>query len=441
MRWILALALFLAAPALAQDDPLAHVPGWVLLTTPGRTAYQAVALLRQAQELESTAPLLSISRRLEELRGLKFFYPVRFTVKTPQGVRAFLEEEIATSYPAKRMHRDEVQLQQLGLVPEGFELKPFLLDLLEEQIAGAYDPEKDYFFIVIKPTNWLSKALESKEQQSIITLHELDHAMQNQHFDLRKTQDELAQKANGDRELAFSALVEGDATSVMYDLALAPQGMTSPEYPVPMESLTGLMTALPMPGMGKFQKAPLYFQRSLMFPYMTGCDFVNAHRRQGGWEAVNAIYTDLPVSSEQILHPERYWTGDEPLPLELKLPLPGWKALGQDTGGEFTLRVFLEQHGVANFKAAAEGWGNDRLAVYEKANQACLVWLTRWDDESEAEEFARAAREAHAPGRWTVDRQGDRVLLTRDVPKELLGRVRKSLKTPATTPLEAGPRG
>jgi hypothetical protein len=99
-------------------------------------------------------------------------------------------------------------------------------------------------------------------------------------------------------------------------------------------------------------------------------------------------------------------------------PLPefqGWEKLGEDTGGEFTLRVFLEQHKAYNYKQAAEGWGNDRLAVYQRGEQLRLVWYTVWDDETEAVEFEEAARRAirNAPGEWTLARAGRDVALTR----------------------------
>ncbi len=425
MSWLLGVFLLLGAV-----DPLGKVPGWVLMTPPGQVVFPAAVIARKAHELQTTAPLFAISRRLEELRGLKFHYPVRYTVKTPAGVRAFLEGEIDTSYPPKRMKRDTVMLEQLGLVPPGFQLKPFLIDLLGEQIAGAYDPKRDYFFVVIKESNWLSNALKSPDEEAMITLHELDHAMQNQHFQLEKKIEALARKADSDREMAFTALVEGDATSVMYDLAFAKQGMTSADAGMSMESLSGLMTALPLPGMGKFSQAPLYFQRQLLFPYMNGCDFVNSSRRVGDWDAVNLLYTNLPVSSEQIYHPEKYWAGEGPLPVDLKGKLPGWEELGRDTGGEFTARVWLEQHGVSNFKSAAEGWGGDTLVVYEKGDEHCLVWLTRWDTEADAMEFAAAARQVIGKPTnlrpklasnyaWTVAIVGDRVLVCHNVPEAL----------------------
>ncbi len=431
MRWLLLVWLALTPSALASQgsETLGHAPGWVLLT-PARTFWEAAVLLRQARHLQSTAPLASLSRRLEELRGLKFRYPVRYTVMTPEGVRRFLDEQIELHYPIERQHRDERMLILLGMVPPDFKLRPFLLDLLQEQIAGAYDPIHDYFFVVVREQNWLNKALKNADEDAMITLHELDHALQNQRFDLKARQMDLVKLGNSDRELGFSGLIEGDATSVMYDMVLARQGTNSAESGMSMEAMGAMLSIVPLPGMGKFRQAPLYFQRQLMFPYMVGCDFVNELRRYGGWEMVNECYGRQPISSEQIYHPERYVMGENPLPLTLTLSLPGWKELGQDTGGEFTLRVFLEQHGARGFRQAAEGWGNDRMAIYEKDGLHCLVWLTRWDSAAEAEEFERAARAAlgKAPGQWRLECVGDRVLLTRDVPAELRARASATLR-------------
>ncbi|MCE7869210.1 hypothetical protein DYH09_02405 [bacterium CPR1] len=425
MRWLLVLVLALTPPAWATPgrETLEKTPGWALLT-PIRIVWESAVLLRQARHLQSTAPLASLSRRLEELRGLKFSYPVRYTVMTPEGVRRFLDEQIELHYPSERQHRDERLLILLGMVAPDFKLRPFLLDLMQEQIAGAYDPIHDYFFVVVREQSWLNKALKSADEDAMITLHELDHALQNQRFDLKARQMDLAKLGNSDRELGFSGLIEGEATSVMYDLMLARQGTNSAESGMSMEAMGAMLSIVPLPGMGKFREAPLYFQRQLMFPYMVGCDFINALRRYGGWELVNECYARQPISSEQIYHPERYLADEQPLPLALKLSLAGWKELGQDSGGEFTLRVFLEQHGVRGFRQAAEGWGNDRMAIYEKDGQHCLVWLTRWDSAAEAEEFERAARAAlgKAPGQWRLKGAGDRVLLARDLSAELWSR-------------------
>jgi hypothetical protein len=316
------------------------------------------------------------------------------------------------------------------MVPPDFKLRPFLLDLMQEQVAGAYDPIHDYFFVVLREQSWLNKALKNADEDAMITLHELDHALQNQRFDLKARQMELVKLGNSDRELGFAGLIEGDATSVMYDLMLARQGTNSAESGMSMEAMGAMLSIVPLPGMGKFREAPLYFQRQLMFPYMVGCDFINSLRRYGGWELVNECYARQPISSEQIYHPERYLADEKPLPLPFTLSLPGWKELGQDTGGEFTLRVFLEQHAVRSHRWAAEGWGNDRIAIYEKDGQHCLVWLTRWDSAAEAEEFERAARAAlgKAPGRWRLKGAGDRVLLARDLSAEQWSRALSLLR-------------
>lgn len=431
MRWLLVFLLGLTTLAAATPgrETLEKTPGWALLT-PIRIVWESAVLLRQARHLQSTAPLASLSRRLEELRGLKFRYPVRYTVMTPDGVRRFLDEQIELHYPVERQRRDERMLILLGMVPPDFKLRPFLLDLMQEQVAGAYDPIHDYFFVVLREQNWLNKALKSADEDAMITLHELDHALQNQQFDLKARQMELVKLGNSDRELGFAGLIEGDATSVMYDLMLARQGTNSAESGMSMEAMGAMLSIVPLPGMGKFRQAPLYFQRSLMFPYMVGCDFINELRRYGGWELVNECYARQPISSEQIYHPELYVANEQPLPLDLKLSLPGWKELGQDTGGEFTLRVFLEQHRAPAFRQAAEGWGNDRMAILEKDGRHCLVWLTRWDTIAEAEQFEPIARLAlrNAPGRWRLQRSGDRVLLTRDLPAELWARVSATLR-------------
>lgn len=393
---------------------------------PLRPFLSVVPALRLALDRAIEAPLLHVIRPLQELRGLRFERPVAWAVKRPREVRAFLEAILDRDYPVDRSTFDQLLLVRLGLAPRDFDLRPFLLDLMAEQVQGAYDPEVRTFFVVPQKPNWLSKLMTSggPDEDDLVALHELDHALQDQHFDLQAMQEALEDPRSTDREMALQALIEGDATLVMLQHAMVSQG-GNPDDVASVAWMSQMLAG--MPGMGEFSRAPLYFQRALIFPYYVGMDLVNAVRDQGGWEAVNRMYLDPPRSTEQVLHPEKYlWERDEPRDVRISLPESwhGWESAGEDTGGEFLLRVLLEHHG--GDEDAAGGWGGDRLRLYRKGEDVLLVWLTAWDTPQDAEEFVAAVLPV-LPGAWNVWRQGDRVALLQDVPSTLLSEVSRAL--------------
>jgi len=116
------------------------------------------------------------------------------------------------------------------------------------------------------------------------------------------------------------------------------------------------------------------------------------------------LYDDLPRSTEQILHPEKFRAGEEPVTVELPATLAsglgtGWTEAAQDTFGEFQLGVWLRESGItaSDASAAAAGWGGDRLAVLDGPDEAwAVVMRSTWDTEDDALAFRQAAGDAVA---------------------------------------------
>jgi hypothetical protein len=145
---------------------------------------------------------------------------------------------------------------------------------------------------------------------------------------------------------------------------------------------------------------PPIIERDLNFPYVEGSRFVAALYEEGGWRLVDAAYADPPASTEQVLHPERYFDGDEPQPVALEPALDslggGWELVEESILGEFYLLAYLEQQLTPGLAAtAAEGWGGDRYAVYyhERSGQLVMVLRVAWDGLADADEFVEAYRE------------------------------------------------
>ena len=326
----------------------------------------------------------AIRRAVQAIRGLEPTADVDpVTIDEAQLITNLTAEFDSENKPNDLRFSQET-LIALGLLPPGSSLRDITLDLQGSNVAGYYSPDKDELFVVSR-----SGALGPAEE--VTYAHEFTHQLQDQHFDL----DKLAVDAvnESDRALAQIALVEGDAVSVQNQWTIA--NLT------PEEMGQLLQASLDPEALAALQRAPAYLRETSLFPYLSGNPFVESLIATGGYGVVNAAFAKPPVSTEQILHPEKYVAGEAPrvvkIPTLFDPGLPaGWKALGEDTLGEFILRLWLIQGGVAATQAttAAAGWGGDRLEPYQSPHGTSLLVVTEWDGLLDAAEFAAAAKVA-----------------------------------------------
>jgi len=286
------------------------------------------------------------------------------------------------------------------MVSPGFQLKQTLAALYGQQVRGLYDPETRQFVVLGSEK---AAAADQYTQEEITAVHELDHALQDQHFNLKTL---LDKGQNSDGRLAARSVAEGDASLVTTAYQLRVSGL-------------GLDRIKKGDLLSRFKldsKTPLVLQRYLTFPYGPGQELVLAVYRAGGWPLVNQMYQDPPQSSEQVLHPEKYLDErDPPLKLGLKLPASwqGWEQADEDTGGELLVRAFLESHKLP--ASGSSGWGGDLYRIYRKGDKQMGFWLVHWDSPGKAAAFARAAKPFVKV--QTVTPQSVALLL--DVPAEL----------------------
>src|SRR5262249_29638650 len=184
------------------------------------------------------------------------------------------------------LHAGEVTLKKLGLAPPDFQYRALMIRLLTEQVAGYYDPKTRQFYLA----DWIDI-----DGQKPIIAHELTHALQDQHFNLRRF--EHWPKGDSDAELAAHSLIEGDAT-----LTMAMYVATDP-----LRALSFLKSAA---GTGiateELDKAPRALRETLLFPYQEGMNWTRALYKDGGWARVSDAFTKLPESTEQVLHADKY---------------------------------------------------------------------------------------------------------------------------------------
>jgi hypothetical protein len=356
------------------------------------SAQSPAATTTASRNAALVAATRDVLKETSEIRQLSILRPVRSSAQSRAEIERMIMKNLDEESTPAQMHAAEVTLKKLGLAPADFQYRALMVRLLTEQVAGYYDPKTGEFHLA----DWIDL-----DGQRPIMAHELTHALQDQHFNLRRF--EHWPKGDSDAELAVHALIEGDAT-----LAMALYVANNPLRALAF--LKSLVTA-GMPS-AELEKAPRALRETLLFPYQEGTDWTRSLYKQGGWERVSKAFTELPQSTEQILHPEKYFAHEAPVKVTLpditKLLNAGsrgtggplvthapnapatWRRLDYDVQGEWGFYLLLDEFlkSPVESRRAAAGWGGDRFAVYEGPKGGVLIAsLSTWDTENDAREF------------------------------------------------------
>ena len=332
----------------------------------------ATANAQNAAIVSTTAAML---KETSELRELSILKAVKSGAQSRADIERMIVKNLDSDTTPAEMHAAEVLLRAFGLAPKEFAYRTFLVKLLTEQVAGYYDPKAQQFYLA----DWIEL-----DGQKPVMAHELTHALQDQHFNLKRF--EKWPKGDSDAELAAHALIEGDATLAM-TIYMSKNPLVALAF---IKSLGGQEIATE-----QFRRAPRALRESLLFPYEEGSAWATQVYKRGGWEMVSKAFAKLPQSSEQILHAEKYFTYEAPQILALpdfKTILgPAWKRIDYDVNGEWGCYLVLDEflNNKAESKQASAGWGGDRFALYEtgKPDEYFIAQLTAWDTPADAREF------------------------------------------------------
>jgi hypothetical protein len=320
---------------------------------------------------------------MSKLLSLPILSPLKKSLRTREEIRDYILRQIKEDKEPEKRYADQKTLEKFGLIPKGFPLEKFLVDLLTEQIAGLYDPKSQEFFIA----EWI----EPEEQRTVMA-HELTHALQDQHFHVQKWQE--AAKPNDDAQMARDAVLEGSALAAMFDYQLQGRGITVRELPdigrLAKGEMLGEAESSPL-----LAKAPPFIRNELLFPYLSGVVFTQkVLQANSGWADFQKVFANPPVSTQQILHPELYLKGVAPekvtLPDVAQLLPRDWKKLDENLMGEFGLREVLKQTlGEDRAVSLASLWAGDRYMILEnqKGKDLLLVFRLRLAGEVEAARF------------------------------------------------------
>lgn len=334
------------------------------------------------EQIESIEDFVEEVRGLEPLEDIDRRFPAR--ADAVEQVKALYETEIP---PELRQRLDRFYVA-FDFLPPGSDYIDLYLSALEVQIGGFYNSVTKEMNTLLLNGGEPGDELPLLEQ--IIYAHEFTHALQDQHFDL--TELDLLTADKPDQAQAVLALIEGDASLVMnlYMQALSARNPLGTTMQLLAQGFSTNTLFLP-------PDLPDIITAELLSSYTDGAAFVGAIMADGGLEAVNAAFEpdNLPQSTEQILHPQKYLDGEGPMTVMLNAPDldPAWETIWDTTFGEFYLREYLRTQ-VPRRQAVtvAAGWGGDHYQIYHNTETDQLAWLMHieWDSAKDADEFTDA---------------------------------------------------
>jgi len=339
-----------------------------------------VGCRQRAEAMQDEVRLREMVRQympaIERIVGLKFKRTPAVAQRTREQVRDYIVHKLDSDLPPVEFASAETAYKLFGLIPDSLSLRARLVALLNEQVAGYYDPDSATLFIP-------AGVVDSFALRTTVA-HELVHALQHQYANLDSL---IQQRRANDRRTAAQAVLEGQATLVQI-LVMMPERTleTVPDFQDSRSAVRKQQAT-----MKEFAGAPMWLRETLVFPYLAGADFVKwFDTTHPGREPYGAA---MPVSTEQILHPARYAAGDRPVELAFSGPAAG-SVRYQDDLGEFESGLLLSQllADTVELHAAADavGWGGDRYEVLTVPTGGdALVWYSVWDNAAAADRWAR----------------------------------------------------
>lgn len=323
---------------------------------------------------DASAILDEITSTVAELRGLEPLQPVRFRIMERAALRHLLEDKLEEDLPPGWFAEYEAVCKIVGALPERINLRKTMLSLLSEQIAGLYDDKTKRLYV-------LADFNLTRPLAKIILAHEICHALQDQHYNLLHLP--LTNYENNDAATAALAVVEGDATILMQDYA-----GTS----IKGGDVLKLLDIFQV-DQKAMNSAPYFLRQQLIFPYLGGADFL-VHISYQDPALRELALQRPPASTEQILHPDKYASGDLDMPTTVTVPNltkvlgSGWKCTIRSNWGEFQIKTLFEVwREWTKAKRIAEGWDGDQYVLYRNGSDYLYAWKTQWDTTRDATEF------------------------------------------------------
>lgn len=335
----------------------------------------------------------TIAQEVIVMRGLQPTRAVERKFLTEEEVRQRTIDDFNEDTTPEEWSDSERTLAALGLLPPKYDLYSILLRLYSEGVAGFYDPDTQELVVV-------SEEAGLNAYEKVTFAHEYNHALQDQNYDVRGMgfSDE-GWETDSERAAAVLALLEGDSSLLEEQYQATLSSAEQDEYD---QILNDFDVSI-------YGELPRYLLLDFIFPYDQGLAFVRRYYDEGGWARVDEVWKNPPVSTEHILHPERYEAGDLPLIVErppltetLEALQAGWREIESSVLGEWYTYLMLSQGDEEDARLsertaarAAQGWGGDGYVAFynEEQDETVLALHWVWDTQADADEFAQAFRE------------------------------------------------
>lgn len=357
----------------------------------------------------TAADIKRVIGSIAEITGLEVKKPVPFETITRDGWKQWVEEQVREHVKPDELRAEELALKKFGLLPQDYDLRQATIDLLGEQAAAVYDHRrKRMIFVEGGPASAaalgdrLGGADGASVMNDMLLVHELSHALADQHFDLTNFIDKAP--SSDEAQTARMAVVEGQAMWIMLEAQLKKMGASLVNSGNMLDMVSTSMAGS-MKGMFPiFDSAPLYLKQTLMFPYVGGLRFQQKAVEKYGKQGFSEVLRRPPSTTREILHPEVWLANVKPA----RPALPAFEdakhyaRLTSGTVGELDFQILFTQY-VSEKEASrvAPFWrgGVFDLLENKQDKRAILRWATTWENEAAARDFFKLYQAVLA-GKW-----------------------------------------
>lgn len=343
--------------------------------------------------------------------GLPIKHPVKRELATREFVVKYLEQRMKEDEDQIRLEQSEASLKKFRLLPKQFNLRPFLLDMLKEQVAGFYDAKTKTMYLL----DWVEP-----ESQKTVLAHELTHALQDQNFGMEKwmeaggkTKDIQKDMERDEMRSAREAVLEGQGMIGMIDYMMSPQGVKVTDAPQLIQAMRAGMSSA-QPNSPTFSKAPMFLREILVFPYSDGMNFEMQVLLKSGYAGgFKGVLENPPTTTRNIMEPQTYLSKEAQPQIKVAsvddLLGKAWERWDYGYMGEYDVWLLMKQwYNNQTGEDIAKSWRGGYYLSYRKNDKKApadarigpedlaMTYISKWESPEKARAFAKLYSDATA---------------------------------------------